>query len=196
MLMTSSLWPCESSEIALATAQQYLMPQTMVSLGVKDERVELTLDALSFLIRDYARLAGVRELRKLLEEIAHQIAPSLVREAVADRRRTFVSLDTLRMFVMHDSLRPFAEHTLLGRSRTPLVTMAAVVVLFQCFLKQEYLSWTSMIAVLVNVCLIVVLFIEFGRKTSSQELPEDVCFLGIGRGTVSLLALLAQCIII
>lgn len=100
------------------------------------------------------------------------------------------------LIVIHDSIAPFVEHTWLGRSRAPLVTIAAIFVLLLCFLKQEYLSWTSMIAVLVNVYLIVVLFIEFGKKASKQDLPEDVCLLGIGRGTASMLAVLAQCIII
>jgi len=100
------------------------------------------------------------------------------------------------LIVMHDSARPFVGNSFLANGRAPLVSLAAAVVLPLCFLDQRYLSGTSMVAFLVNVYLIGILCGLFIQKASNDELPQDVCFVGLGKGSVSMLAALAQCVII
>mmetsp|Transcript_70912 Transcript_70912/g.203191 ORF Transcript_70912/g.203191 Transcript_70912/m.203191 type:complete len:445 (+) Transcript_70912:68-1402(+) len=100
------------------------------------------------------------------------------------------------LIVMHDSAQPFVKGTFLDDGRLPLVSFAALIVLGLCFLEQRHLSWTSSIALLVNMYLIIVLCILFFQKSSDQKLPDDVCLLGVGKGVVSMLAVLAQCVII
>jgi len=86
-------------EEKMAIANQFLIPQTMDTHGIKPEHLSLSSEALILLIRDYAREAGVRELRKLLEKIARKTALALVREDMENRRLTVVSLDNLKKFV-------------------------------------------------------------------------------------------------
>jgi len=86
-------------EEKLAIANQYLIPQTISSHGINMDLVDLSSEALAELIRDYAREAGVRELRKLLEKIARKVALSLVREDAEKRERTVISLENLRKYV-------------------------------------------------------------------------------------------------
>merc|ERR1719159_898906 len=66
-------------EEKVAIANQYLIPQTKETSGVSEDLLSLETEALQHLIRDYAREAGVRELRKLLEKISRKVALSLVR---------------------------------------------------------------------------------------------------------------------
>lgn len=86
-------------EEKLAIANQYLIPQTIESHGIDGKFLELRPEALCELIRDYAREAGVRELRKLLEKIARKVALSLVRVDEERRELTRISLENLRKFV-------------------------------------------------------------------------------------------------
>mmetsp|Transcript_3856 Transcript_3856/g.9187 ORF Transcript_3856/g.9187 Transcript_3856/m.9187 type:complete len:811 (-) Transcript_3856:36-2468(-) len=99
-------------EEKLAIANQYLVPQTIASNGVAKELLDLQPEALAELIRNYAREAGVRELRKLLEKITRKVALSLVRVDEEARERSVISLENLRKFVgqpPHSSERLFQD---------------------------------------------------------------------------------------
>merc|ERR1719476_1055355 len=56
-------------EEKLRIAEDYLVPNTMREVGVSEDALELRQDTLQVMIKDYAREAGVRELRKLLEKV-------------------------------------------------------------------------------------------------------------------------------
>ncbi|CAK9055987.1 unnamed protein product [Durusdinium trenchii] len=86
-------------EEKLAIANQYLIPQTIASNGVAKDMLDLQPEALAELIRNYAREAGVRELRKLLEKITRKVALSMVRAEAAERKLAMISLENLRKFV-------------------------------------------------------------------------------------------------
>jgi len=86
-------------EEKVAIANQYLIPQTIESHGIDSSHLELTPEAVSFLIRDYAREAGVRELRKLLEKVARKVALTCVRDDEDQRQQTVVTPDNLKKFV-------------------------------------------------------------------------------------------------
>ncbi|CAK9100028.1 unnamed protein product [Durusdinium trenchii] len=121
-------------EEKLAIANQYLIPQTIAtqmqpapddlgydqakdaflaaSNGVAKDMLDLQPEALAELIRNYAREAGVRELRKLLEKITRRpgqsvsgrelrskVALSMVRAEAAERKLAMISLENLRKFV-------------------------------------------------------------------------------------------------
>jgi len=87
-------------EEKVAIANQYLIPQTYETHGIGQDLIGLKPEALDELIRDYAREAGVRELRKLLEKIARKVALSLVREEDVEKRaRTDITLENLRKYV-------------------------------------------------------------------------------------------------
>jgi len=86
-------------EEKLQIANQYLIPQTITSHGISDDVMNLHSDALAELIRNHAREAGVRQLRKLLEKIARKVALNLVRTEVENRTLTVIGLDNLTKFV-------------------------------------------------------------------------------------------------
>jgi len=115
-------------EEKLAIANQYLIPQTIETHGVDKDHLELSPTAIEKLIRDYAREAGVRELRKLLEKIARKIALNVVRAGEEGaKEKTIVAVDNLSKFVgqpTYSSDRMFPESTppgtVMGLAWTPL----------------------------------------------------------------------------
>eukprot|EP00930_Biecheleria_cincta_P083124 TRINITY_DN72757_c0_g1_i1.p1 TRINITY_DN72757_c0_g1~~TRINITY_DN72757_c0_g1_i1.p1 ORF type:complete len:990 (+),score=201.93 TRINITY_DN72757_c0_g1_i1:25-2994(+) len=101
-------------EEKLAIANQYLIPQTVSSHGIKEDFLKLQPEALAELIRDYAREAGVRELRKLLEKITRKVALNLVRVEESKRELSVIGVDNLRKFVgqpPHSSDQLFPDGT-------------------------------------------------------------------------------------
>ncbi|CAK9074315.1 unnamed protein product [Durusdinium trenchii] len=67
-------------EEKLAIASKYLIPQTEEQSGIGTERLNLQEEALQKMIKDYAREAGVRNLRQLLEKVSRKVALDLVRK--------------------------------------------------------------------------------------------------------------------
>merc|ERR1719203_896017 len=59
-------------EEKVAIANQYLVPQTIEMSGIGEGQLELHEDALHKMISDYAREAGVRHLRQLLEKVSRK----------------------------------------------------------------------------------------------------------------------------
>lgn len=86
-------------EEKLAIANQYLIPQTIANNGVAKDMLDLHPEALAELIRNYAREAGVRELRKLIEKITRKVALSMVRVEEQARQKSLISTENLRKFV-------------------------------------------------------------------------------------------------
>mmetsp|Transcript_31061 Transcript_31061/g.89038 ORF Transcript_31061/g.89038 Transcript_31061/m.89038 type:complete len:899 (-) Transcript_31061:108-2804(-) len=105
-------------EEKLAIANQYLLPQTIESHGIREKGMNLSAEALAEIIRNYAREAGVRELRKLLERIARKAALSLVRQSSQDQ--TVVDLGNLRDFVGQP---PFSSERLFPEGAPPGVVL-------------------------------------------------------------------------
>merc|ERR1719419_1439810 len=114
-------------EEKLAIANQYLIPETMASHGISDESLDLQSEALVELIRNYAREAGVRELRKLLERITRKVALAVVRTNEENRKRASISMENLRAYVGQP---PFSSEQLFPEGMPPGVVMG--------------LAWTAM----------------------------------------------------
>jgi len=81
-------------EEKVAIANQFLIPQTKEQSGVSDDALELLQDTLQVMIKDYAREAGVRELRKLLEKVSRKVALSVVRQQPSEQPAEKVSVTT------------------------------------------------------------------------------------------------------
>jgi len=82
-----------------AIAKQYLIPQTNETSGIGKEHIDLQEEALDKMIQDYAREAGVRQLRKLLEKISRKVALSMVRKKEEDRTLTTITAENLSTFI-------------------------------------------------------------------------------------------------
>merc|ERR1719476_539775 len=97
---------------------------------------------------------------------------------------------------MYDCAVPFVEGTLLGQGRLPLVALSCALVLPLCFLNQRYLSFTSVLAVLVNIYLLVEIVGLYGIRESQGTLPRRNCWLGYGPGNVSMVSAMVQCVVV
>jgi ATP-dependent Lon protease len=67
------------SEEKMEIAKRYLIPKSMKAHGIKESQISIHRDALSLLIENYAREAGVRSLENLLKKIARKTAMEIVR---------------------------------------------------------------------------------------------------------------------
>jgi len=85
-------------EEKVAIANKYLIPQTKEQSGIGSDHLELQDEALHKMITDYAREAGVRNLRKLLEKVSRKVALKLVRKT-EDQQKVGISLDNLTKYI-------------------------------------------------------------------------------------------------
>jgi Lon-like ATP-dependent protease len=58
-------------EEKLAIAEKYLIPQLMISSGLKSEQVTIDNSALTALVHSYCRESGVRNLQKHIEKVIY-----------------------------------------------------------------------------------------------------------------------------
>lgn len=98
-------------EEKVAIANQYLIPQTEEQSGIGSDRLELKDEALHKMITDYAREAGVRQLRKLLEKVSRKVALRLVRKPDEEQSKAEITLENLTQYIgqpLHLSERLYA----------------------------------------------------------------------------------------
>lgn len=99
------------------------------------------------------------------------------------------------IIAMCDSAGPFVKGTLLEH-RPLLAGLASAIVLPLCFVNQRYLSFTSSLAVLVNVYLISLVAFVFMKYMADDTLPTGSCAFGLAKGSVTMLSTMMQCVII
>ncbi|KAJ4943303.1 hypothetical protein JOQ06_005806 [Pogonophryne albipinna] len=80
----------------LAIAEQYLVPQLRSQCGLTEEKVSISPDALSLLIRQYCRESGVRNLQKQVEKVFRKVAFSIVS---GEQTMVTVTPDNLQLYV-------------------------------------------------------------------------------------------------
>lgn len=81
-------------------------------------------------------------------------------------------------------------HDILGSNRTLAVVLSAFIVLPLCFLDQAYLSFTSFLAVAVNVYIFVVM------ASIKPKQGLEICVFGLGPGNIAMLSATMQAIVI
>jgi len=89
-------------EEKMAIAHKYLIPQTEEQSGIGSEKLDLQEEALKKIIKDYAREAGVRHLRQLLDKVSRKVALSQVRNKISDSpdlEKTTVTIDNLTKYI-------------------------------------------------------------------------------------------------
>lgn len=84
-------------EEKVAIANQYLIPQTVEQSGIGPDCMTIQKDALHKVIADYAREAGVRQLRQLLEKLSRKVALGVLRRGAEEK--TIIALDNLKDFI-------------------------------------------------------------------------------------------------
>ncbi|CAJ1358615.1 unnamed protein product, partial [Effrenium voratum] len=86
-------------EEKLAIASKYLIPQTEEGSGIGADRLDLGDEVLQKIIKDYAREAGVRNLRQLLEKVSRKVALDLVRKKCAEEGPAKINLENLTTYI-------------------------------------------------------------------------------------------------
>lgn len=84
----------------------------------------------------------------------------------------------------------------LFEDRRSLSAISALVVLPLCYLDQKYLSFTSTIALTINIYLIVFVCSLYGQRSWQNALPSGTCALGLSLGSVTMVSTMMQCVII
>jgi amino acid permease len=100
------------------------------------------------------------------------------------------------IIVIRDSALPLVGHSWLSHGRAPLTTLAALLVLPLCFVDQKYLSFSSVIAVLVNINLLVVVVLLLRERADSHEISNDSCIFGVAKGSLTMVSTVSNSIII
>jgi len=96
----------------MAIAKQYLLPEIEKTSGVGKDNMELSDDVVAKIITEYAREAGVRNVKKLLEKVSRKVALSMVRKTEEKKEKVIISTDNLTKFIgqplhLSDRLYPF-----------------------------------------------------------------------------------------
>ncbi len=76
--------PGYSHEEKLQIARKYLIPRNLNEHGLTDEHLEITDDALSLIVRQYTREAGVRNLNREIANICRKVARRLA-EGISEK---------------------------------------------------------------------------------------------------------------
>jgi len=93
------------------------------------------------------------------------------------------------VIVMAEAVMSVAGNDTLFKERPAAVVLVSVIVLPLCFLDQRYLNLSSGLSVLVNVFVFAVI-------ASEPKKPEGLCYLGAGLGTLSMISVMMQSIVV
>eukprot|EP00746_Dinoflagellata_sp_MGD_P010791 gnl/MRDRNA2_/MRDRNA2_122422_c0_seq1.p1 gnl/MRDRNA2_/MRDRNA2_122422_c0~~gnl/MRDRNA2_/MRDRNA2_122422_c0_seq1.p1 ORF type:complete len:435 (-),score=53.92 gnl/MRDRNA2_/MRDRNA2_122422_c0_seq1:74-1378(-) len=98
--------------------------------------------------------------------------------------------------VVADAAVPFTSGiTLLPEHhRSIVVCMTGLLILPLCFCDQSKLSWSSTLAVLVNIYVFgLFCYLYF---TQGSHAPDNVCYFGLSRGAIAMVSAMMQAVII
>lgn len=85
------------------------------------------------------------------------------------------------LIVVYDSLAPLLPTEGIAGQRWFVLTMAMVFILPCCFLDQKYLSFTSVLSVVMNIYILFVVVYELATKGPA----DSYCWLGFKKGSIS-----------
>jgi ATP-dependent Lon protease len=77
-----------SEEEKLVIAERYLVPKQVAEAGLTANEIVIGRDVIRHIINDYTREAGLRELERLIAQLARKVARRVVEEAAARHRGT------------------------------------------------------------------------------------------------------------
>ena len=113
--------PLEKFEIA----RKHLFPKALRSVGIREEQLSITDDALKTIISDYTREAGVRGLKKRLDTLCRIAAVDLIRKEKENGNTTeenspmVITTDMLREYL---DMHPLRHGLVKQQSRPGVVT--------------------------------------------------------------------------
>ncbi len=97
-------------------AQKHLLPKAMETMGISEESLEVTDDALRAIISDYTMESGVRGLKKRLDTLCRIAAVDIVREG---GKKLEITEDNLRKYL---DAKPIRHGKVITETRPGIVT--------------------------------------------------------------------------
>jgi Lon-like ATP-dependent protease len=99
-------------EEKMAIAEKYLLPQVKESSGIGDESIQFEDGVISKIISEYAREAGVRSLKKLLEKVSRKVALNKMRSTDDTKEKEDITTENLSKYIgqpvhLSERLYPF-----------------------------------------------------------------------------------------
>jgi amino acid permease len=91
---------------------------------------------------------------------------------------------------------PLIGNSWLGQEQWQLAALAALVALPLCFVDQKYLSFSSVVAVLVNMNLLVVVCVLLGESAGSEKKGGTLCLFGFAKGSLTMISTVTNTIIV
>merc|ERR1711953_1277202 len=83
----------------MAITKKYLLPQVRESSGVSEDNMQLDHDVVAKIITDYAREAGVRQLKKLLEKVSRKVALNIARGKNESNEKEVIGIENLTKYI-------------------------------------------------------------------------------------------------
>lgn len=80
-------------------------------------------------------------------------------------------------------------------AREVTLAISAAIMIPICFLDQSRLAFTSSLTVAINIYIFCLICAKAVQKAAEDKLP-DICFLGVGFGTVAMVTAMTQAVII
>jgi len=91
---------------------------------------------------------------------------------------------------------PLIGKSWLAQEKWQLAALATLVILPLCFLDQKYLSFSSVVAVFVNINLLVVVCALLGESAGSEKKGGELCMFGFAKGNLTMISTVSNSIII
>lgn len=82
-------------------AKQYLIPRNLIETGIKETQLTIRDDAISAIIHEYTREAGVRELQRSISQISRKLAIKIAR---GDDSPVEITKTNLKDFLGHEKV--------------------------------------------------------------------------------------------
>merc|ERR1719362_2775735 len=91
---------------------------------------------------------------------------------------------------------PLIANSWLAEERWKLAALAALVAMPLCFVDQKYLSFSSVVGVLVNINLLAVVCFLFEERAGSEKKGGDLCMFGFAKGSLTMVSTVTNTIIV
>mmetsp|Transcript_127096 Transcript_127096/g.247686 ORF Transcript_127096/g.247686 Transcript_127096/m.247686 type:complete len:494 (+) Transcript_127096:69-1550(+) len=91
---------------------------------------------------------------------------------------------------------PLVGNSWLAQERWRLSALAALAAVPLCFVDQKYLSFSSVVAVVVNMNLLVVVCALLGERTGSERKGGQLCMFGFAKGSLTMVSTVTNTIIV
>jgi len=97
---------------------------------------------------------------------------------------------------IRDAADPLIGGGWLVEAKWRLAALATLLVTPLCFVDQKYLSFSSVVAVLVNINLLVLVCVLCGKNAGTEKAGGQLCMFGFAKGSLTMVSTVTNTIIV